>query len=981
MKIGIIQISDIHYEISKRDTLEKAFNLLKLSINMLYSNYILNMDKCLILINGDIVNAGNNEEDYDDFYEKFKAFHDNLKTEYKNKIISFVTAGNHDCDCTELNFNNFFKFQDRILKLNEFENIKKISDNYYIISIGNIDLFALNSSSIFPALQLNDTFTKFINKGDVKFEIETIKQELEKSANRFRIMIMHHPLDYCEDNNQEEINEICKNYFNIVLCAHKHYGESKTKITDKSKHYSIIQSGALINTEKTIATLDNTSYNVLLVETHDNLIRIQYDVFNYNSKTSIYTKSNDDSGEFEDSLKVYTKMPLSIEFESQFEHSPYFGNEHKLFDYFTFQSLISYDNNENRNKISSLSELDKFILENKRIYIEGQCHSGKTTLAKKIFEYYRIEKRMFPLYISLKDYVIKDIKNCINLAIGGIYKKGNSEYFQLADIRSRILIFDDITFDNYEKFNEILEENNINFEYIIVFYDNSLTINHGNKFLFESQNCYKIVGFYGEERNNLINNIIKYDSSSNNEKELIINRIKKIIKNNSHYILRDPLFLVIFIKYIIKNYKRHTNEVKFDEIYTEIMKEHISNIIAFENNGKIDDSKAIAILPIVANEMYILNKNWISYSKCLELIDKYHDLTFGSRIVKATDILGLLVKSTLLIPKGDNLYFNNDRFFAFFLAQYLLMHDEFIEIKKLFDKPVGVIMDVLENIILIDKGSKNTNKIIGEMINSNLYIGNENEKIRLEKQKDSNVYIPIPKYDSFNDARTISKEKNKIIDNEFDERLVTYSNNLIVQKEIIPQTCIPLLKNNNMFLLLSRYIGSSKMLTNTEDKKKIVFNLYNQIQILSDILFNKIINSDEFKRYIDDNKISSDLVEVVKCLIYYTFIECAVSNAYNYDLKNILLDYDFNTIETKLIKLSIAILSDDSELVTKLSLHLFKQSNNKGVKLIVSALIWRYIGETITLSEKNFIQLNNELFNGSLNKNKFLNQKCKNFTI
>lgn len=981
MKIGIIQISDIHYDINKENLLIKSFDSIKLAINMLYSDYIKDLEKCLILINGDVVNSGNDEMSYNKFFDMLSSFCNEMNKTHNNKFIAFVIAGNHDCDCAKLNFENFYMFQNKVLNLIDPKYVTKINNDYYLLSFGNIDFFAINSSSVFPNLQLNNSFTKYVDKGEVNIDTTIIKHQLGMKTSNYRILAMHHPIDYCEDGNQKEIEDICKNYFNLVLCAHKHYGENKTEFSNQYKKYSIIQSGALICDDDKNVTLNSSSFIVLLIESKEDCINVQFDKFEYSDKDDIYVKSKEENDCFNDKLKLYTKMPLSVDFRKQFEVNPYFGNEHKLFDYFTFQSLISNDNNEKRNKITSLNELNKFLMENKKIYIEGQRHSGKTTLAKKIFEFYRLEKQKFPLYISLNEYSKKDIKNCVNLSIGSIYGKGNTEYYQLSNVQSRILIFDNVSYENYSIFANILEESKNYFEYVIVFYGNNLTASKESLFLFEPKYCYKICGFYGEERNNLINNIIKYDGVGDSEKRMIINRIKSIIKNNSHYIFRDPLFLVIFIKYIIKNYKRYTNEIRFDEIYTEIMKEHICNVLAFESDGKIDINKAIEVLPIIANSLFVKNKTCISYSQCIDVINIYLDNTYGARVVKATEIIELLINSTLLISDEDNLFFNNDRFFAFFLAQYLLINDSFESIRDLFNIPTGVILDVLDNIVLIKKESKYSNRIIEEMIIENLYNCDDNNRIILLQQNDSNISLPIPKYKNLDDARKAAEKTNTIVDNEIDESLINYNSDILVQKEIIPKVCDQYLKYNNILMLLSRFIGSAKMLTDTDDKRAIIRKLYDQIQLLSGRLFNKIINSEECRKYICDNKISGEIIEVFKCLIYYAFIECTVSNAYNYDLKSVLLDFDFNTTETKLIKLSVAILSDESELVTNLAIDLFSKSNSKGVKLIVSVLIWRYIGDTINLTEKNFDKLNNELFSGSIDKNSFLNQKFKNLNV
>jgi len=141
-----------------------------------------------------------------------------------------ITPGNHET------FNDFEDFKKRLIMPN-----KQYSDNlYYSYDIGNAHFVSLNSEV--PFLNYTDDY--------ISNYFEWIKQDLEKSDKKWKIVTIHRPL-YCSavSNHCEKSAYIMKDFFedifyngkvDLVLTGHLHSYERLLPIYNNEIDYNSV---------------------------------------------------------------------------------------------------------------------------------------------------------------------------------------------------------------------------------------------------------------------------------------------------------------------------------------------------------------------------------------------------------------------------------------------------------------------------------------------------------------------------------------------------------------------------------------------------------------------------------------------------------------------------------------------------------------------------------------------------------------------
>ncbi|MCP9748388.1 metallophosphoesterase [Lacihabitans sp. CS3-21] len=238
-KITIIQISDIHYEFNEPET--QGLILSSFFIDLDTQLDLNNKDNTYCVISGDLVNKGNSEKTYNDFYENFI-----LKILKRVPIQNiFCIPGNHDLnrkeiednlkdhndiiekEFTETGFNNFIKEEDNIIH-NKFKYYKKFyldklqSSNFNLngfpeIIAPEITLYFLNCS-----LLCYGGLNKINDKGRLKIETSGLNEWISENQGRTKILVMHHPLEYLTSFARNELNAMLKNGIDIIISGHIH---------------------------------------------------------------------------------------------------------------------------------------------------------------------------------------------------------------------------------------------------------------------------------------------------------------------------------------------------------------------------------------------------------------------------------------------------------------------------------------------------------------------------------------------------------------------------------------------------------------------------------------------------------------------------------------------------------------------------------------------------------------------------------------
>jgi predicted phosphodiesterase len=290
--LQIIQVSDIHYEGNEPENqglvLDAFFKDLKTNINS-------DKESTYCIISGDLVNKGNSQKIYNEFYNHF--IEKLLSLVPLNHII--CVSGNHDVNRSiietdfdkhneiifnkyqESEFNKYIKNEDDenkdniILKKFAFygefckQKLKKTNFNifgYSELLIPEISVFCLNS-----ALLSSGGYNNIDDIGKLKVETAELNKWIQENDGRKKILVLHHPIEHLSSFAQNEIKAILRNKdIDIVISGHNHNQEINNNYISDQQNYIQCSSPQLFS-DKT----DLNGYAILNFENNE-IIEIKY---------------------------------------------------------------------------------------------------------------------------------------------------------------------------------------------------------------------------------------------------------------------------------------------------------------------------------------------------------------------------------------------------------------------------------------------------------------------------------------------------------------------------------------------------------------------------------------------------------------------------------------------------------------------------------------------------------------------------------
>jgi predicted MPP superfamily phosphohydrolase len=266
MNISIIHLSDLHYRLGWCEAhgvvLEALFNDLKHQLEHRKDTSI------YLAFSGDIVQAGNDISLYDEFMRKFDSRLIELNIPKKNRIC---VPGNHDVSIkqietyivdhegvvcqglTEIPFNNYVssdnvfnrKFDNYSIFEQKFADLGVISGSN-IYGKGwdiskDIGVYCLNSALCSSGGLKNVNGTVLVDKKRLAIETRNLHSWVINSKTRWKILIMHHPLDWLIEWAGKELKTLLNKNFALFLSGHAHDQSSFHSIT---KGISLVESSA-----------------------------------------------------------------------------------------------------------------------------------------------------------------------------------------------------------------------------------------------------------------------------------------------------------------------------------------------------------------------------------------------------------------------------------------------------------------------------------------------------------------------------------------------------------------------------------------------------------------------------------------------------------------------------------------------------------------------------------------------------------------
>ena len=246
MKTILLYFSDIHFTGGKPENegvVMKAFcedvkhQLANLQYNDVY-----------VLIGGDLVQAADDMNYYHTFYAQIL-----------NKLISYgilaekiiCVPGNHDCqrqwiidhketygpivnqNFTEDRFNNMINEQTGSVFLEKFANYKSFVEQYLPNAKQNLIGFSVEINEEWSLYCLNSALTSFAGYGwseypqlkndERRLNVDTrnLNDWVQKNSKR-KILMMHHPLPFIAEWADNELTQLLRTDFDLLLTGHTH---------------------------------------------------------------------------------------------------------------------------------------------------------------------------------------------------------------------------------------------------------------------------------------------------------------------------------------------------------------------------------------------------------------------------------------------------------------------------------------------------------------------------------------------------------------------------------------------------------------------------------------------------------------------------------------------------------------------------------------------------------------------------------------
>jgi DNA repair exonuclease SbcCD nuclease subunit/molybdopterin-guanine dinucleotide biosynthesis protein len=464
MKLLLLHLSDIH--ITNQRSANSILSRAK-DIAAAISSIAPSCDACMIIVSGDIAYSGRTDE-----YILAKEFFDGLKRELTHRISGcvlylFFTPGNHDCD---------FSLSDSIREMiithyspstfdsNMLENCHSVQKSY--------DEFA---SSMGVEKEKNEGVknildVKVVKLGDQIIEIRLINSALlstlhEKQGALFYpthlvsfsstqvtppqliISVLHHPYNWFESTNARSLRDALESTSDIILTGHEHEEDDYKKTRSNGEEVEYIEGSVLQDPQQ-----NHSQFNALVIDLEGQSQRLHKFLW-------------DKSGQY---LETGTSVPVALlrnsyRLRNQYSQTEEFSrflldpgatytNSAKeqilLDDIFVYPHLRVQPNPNGDSTITARmiqENIPGFIEDAKKILVIGTDKSGKTSLAKKIFQ--DLRKRGFvPVYISGSDIKRPNephISNVISRVYQAQYHTPDINTFNQLEKEQRVYIVDD----------------------------------------------------------------------------------------------------------------------------------------------------------------------------------------------------------------------------------------------------------------------------------------------------------------------------------------------------------------------------------------------------------------------------------------------------------------------------------------------------------------------------------------------------------
>ena len=465
MKFLMIHLSDIHFREGKSSNpvLPRAEQIAAASGSLLVKP-----SACFLVVSGDIAFSGRAEE-----YVIAEQFLTDLSGKLKDRfklpnIHMVIVPGNHDCDFTnqtkireivlqdvsQRQFDssvietciqvqsNFWRFVESILKNNQFTTPEaKAFACFPIETDGVVVQFNLFNTAILSRVDER--------QGGLLFPLNVIPTTaLNQNPPQVVVSVLHHPYNWFDPSNARDLRRQLESSSDIILTGHEHESDSFAVIRGPREEVEYVE-GAILQEYR---GSQESGFNIALIDVQECTQRIHH--FCWTDKVRYEEEVPPTELPFlRNALRLRNQYVLKPEFEEElldpganYTHS---AKEtvtlEDIFVYPDLRVLATHCEREARPKLVR-ENLSTFVANERHVLLFGSDKSGKSTLAKVLFQ--DLRKRGFlPLFIAGGDFKKSEVSyvdRVIRSTFEAQYATPDFVAYAQLDPAMRAIIVDDL---------------------------------------------------------------------------------------------------------------------------------------------------------------------------------------------------------------------------------------------------------------------------------------------------------------------------------------------------------------------------------------------------------------------------------------------------------------------------------------------------------------------------------------------------------
>ena len=459
MSIGIVQLSDIHIRVSGNSVCAR-FSEIKKAVQGVAHD----ITDLLLVVTGDVAFSGKQEE-YTVAAEFLGAVESALRgLPAVNFLGTVVIPGNHDCD-----FEN--QGSVRTLLINSISNPTDISgappadftDQILDVQKRFFDFEALVSSDCsLPANRLS--WVREFRAGSGKMSVRCLNTAWMSQREEVRklcfpislasaaapdadvvLTLFHHPYNWFVPENGRALRKVVETTSDVVLTGHEHDGDVYARVAGGGATTNYVEGAALQ------ATGVENGFNYLKID----LAARTYQVHQFRWEGDMYSAAAVTSSVFTRNQALLEHRFINEEsFKKILEDvgTPFshpVKTDLRLRDLFIYPDLRVLklgSMSEKAERVVNSADVLAYAHEKKKVIIAGQPTSGKTSLAKILYEDFQHVRKLVPVLLSVSDLRGADpshVAAAVAKAFERQYSRSLLERFTQLDPDSKIAVVDD----------------------------------------------------------------------------------------------------------------------------------------------------------------------------------------------------------------------------------------------------------------------------------------------------------------------------------------------------------------------------------------------------------------------------------------------------------------------------------------------------------------------------------------------------------